>query len=217
MDGAIHSPAARQCGVRRVHDGIHGNPRDIAFLEHQFPARAARPFHTIYYNRFVANVKNPLVISFAVAAGIVLAIIGAVFYAQRGSHLQLQGQILKVRTAPIDDNSSVAVVDFRFTNVADFNFNVLNVAVTMQDSSGMETQGMTVSEIDTERLFQGIPLLGQKYNQPLTARDTVAPHATEDRMIAARFEIPEDKLEKRKQLTLHITALGGLVSDIREK
>lgn len=154
---------------------------------------------------------------FGIAVLVVLAVIGGVFYIQRGSHLALEGKILKVRTAPADENSSIAVVDFRSTNVADFDFEVKNVAVVVEDSSGAQSEGTTVSEIDAERLFQALPLLGQKYNPSLIVRNAIPAHATVDRMIAARFEIPEDKLDKRKRLLIRITPYTGLVSEIREK
>ena len=160
--------------------------------------------------------KNPL-LTFGLALLVVAAVIAAVFFVQRGSHLELQGKVLKVRTAPLDENSSVAVVDFRFQNLADFDFEVLKVTVTMEDSSGVKIDGTTVSEVDAGRLFQAIPLLGQKYNPSLIVRNSIPPHATEDRMIAARFEVPEEKLEKRKQLTLRIEPYKGEVSEIKEK
>jgi len=156
-------------------------------------------------------------LTFGIAAIVVLAVIAGVFYIQRGAHLELQGKILKVRTAPIDDKSSVAVVDFRFTNVADYEFDVRKVTVVLVDSSGGQTEGSTISEIDAERLFQGIPLLGQKYNPSLITRNKIPPHATQDRMIAARFEVPEDRLDHRQQLIVRIEEVDGAVSELREK
>jgi hypothetical protein len=156
-------------------------------------------------------------LTFGIAAIVVLAVIAGVFYVQRGAHLELQGKILKVRTAPIDDKSSVAVVDFRFTNVADYEFDVRKVTVILVDSSGGQTEGSTISEIDAERLFQGIPLLGQKYNPSLITRNKIPPHATQDRMIAARFEVPEDRLDHRQQLVVRIEEVDGAVSELREK
>jgi hypothetical protein len=160
--------------------------------------------------------KNPLVVSFSVAVVIVLAVIAGVFYVQRGSHLVLQGNILKVRTAPLDENSSVLVADFRCSNAADFEFSVRNVTVVLEDAAGMRTEGATISEIDAQRLFHGIPLLGQKYNASLIVRDRVPAHATEDRMIAARFEMPEAALEKRKQLFIRIEQADGTISEIKQ-
>ena len=156
-------------------------------------------------------------LTFGIAAIVVLAVIAGVFYIQRGAHLELQGKILKVRTAPIDDKSSVAVVDFRFTNVADYEFDVRKVTVMLVDSSRAQTEGSTISEIDAERLFQGIPLLGQKYNPSLITRNKIPPHATQDRMIAARFEVPEDRLDHRQQLVVRIEEVDGAVSELREK
>ena len=161
--------------------------------------------------------KNPLVVSFSVAVAIVLAVIAGVFYVQRGSHLVLQGNILRVRTASLDENSSVLVADFRCRNAADFEFSVRNVTVVLEDTAGMRTEGATISEIDAQHLFQGIPLLGQKYNASLIVRDRVPAHATEDRMIAARFEMPEAALEKRKQLFIRIEQADGTISEIKEK
>ena len=53
--------------------------------------------------------------------------VGGILYMQRGAHMGVPGQILKVRTAPLDDNSSVAVIDFRFVNPADVVFVVHTV------------------------------------------------------------------------------------------
>ena len=66
--------------------------------------------------------KHPKLVAFGSAALVVLAAIGVAWYMARGSHLELRGSILKVRTAPLDENNSVAELDFRDTNVADYEF-----------------------------------------------------------------------------------------------
>lgn len=161
--------------------------------------------------------NKPLLKALGIAVLVVAAVIGGVFYMQRGAHIELQGRILKVRTAPLDDNNSVAVLDFRFTNIADIHFAVSDVKVAVEDSSGNLVQGATVAESDAQRLFESIPLLGQKYNASLIVRDKIPGHATEDRMIAASFPIPEAQLEKRRQLTIRIEDVDGPVSEIKEK
>ena len=74
--------------------------------------------------------------SFLVAFGIGLAIIalavGGIFVMQRGDRMQLPGKILKVRTAPLDDDSSIAVIDFRITNPSNILFEVRTVTVEME-------------------------------------------------------------------------------------
>jgi hypothetical protein len=161
--------------------------------------------------------KNPKLVAFGSAALVVLAAIGIAWYMARGSHLELRGSILKVRTAPTDDNSSVAVVDFRATNVADYEFNVLNVKVIVQEKSGAKTEGVTVSEVDARHLFEVLPLLGQKYNDSLVVRNRIPAHATVDRMIAASFPISESRLDMREGLILRIEEVEGNVSEIKGK
>jgi LEA14-like dessication related protein len=60
----------------------------------------------------------------------VLAVGVAVFLTvsgNEGSHLQLQGKILKVRTGALGDGNSIAVLDFRVENPSDIPFVVGNV------------------------------------------------------------------------------------------
>jgi hypothetical protein len=136
---------------------------------------------------------------------------------QRGAYIDLPGKVLKVRTAPLDEGSAVAVVDFRVSNPADYPFVVRTVNVAMEDNLGAESVGQTVSELDARQLFQAIPLLGQKFNDTLLMRDSVPPHNSWDRMVAARFEVPESKLEARKRLVVRIEEVDGKVFDLPEK
>jgi len=161
--------------------------------------------------------NKPLLIALGIAVLVVAAIVGGVFYVQRGAHVELQGKILKVRTAPLDESNSVAVLDFRFTNIADYPFTVREVTVSLEDSSGNRIEGMTIAETDARRLFESIPLLGEKYNASLIVRDQIPAHASEDRMIAASFHIPEAQLDKRRGLTIRVEDVDGPVSEIKEK
>jgi hypothetical protein len=161
--------------------------------------------------------NKPLLIALGIAVIVVAAVIGGVFYMQRGAHVELQGKILKVRTAPLDENNSVAVLDFRFTNVADYPFAVHDVTVALEDGSGNRVDGSVIAETDAQRLFEAIPLLGQKYNASLIVRDKIPGHASEDRMIAVSFKIPEAQLEKHRQVTIRVEEADGPVSEIKEK
>ena len=160
--------------------------------------------------------KHPKLVAFGSAALVVAVAIGVVWYMARGSHLELTGTILKVRTAPLDENNSVAVVDFRVTNVANYEFNVLNVKVVVEEKSGAKVEGMTVSEVDARHLFEVLPLLGHKYNDSLVVRNRIPPHATQDRMIAASFPIPEPRLDMRQSITVRVEEVEGNASEIKE-
>jgi len=150
------------------------------------------------------------------AAVIVVAVLGIV-YMQRGAHTELQGKVLKVRTAPLDDANSVAVVDFRITNPASYPFMVRTVSLIMEDNAGNQYQGAVSSEVDAKRLFEGVPLLGQKYNTTLLMRERIAPGGTQDRMVAAQFGAPETRLAGRKRFILRIEEMDGPVFDFPEK
>ncbi len=153
-----------------------------------------------------------------VLAGIavVAAAVSLVFFLQRGAHLELQGAILKVRTVSTEENSSVALIDFRCTDPADYPWVVRSVEVSLTDAQGALVEGSTVSDAAAPRLFEYFPLIGQKLNDSLVARPRIPPHHTIDRMIAARFEISEKALQARRSLRVRVEDVDGAVSEIVE-
>lgn len=161
--------------------------------------------------------RNSLLIGMGVGVVVIAVLVAGVFYVQRGAHIEVKGRFLKVRTAPLDEHSSAAVVDFRFANPADYPFMVRSVTVVLEDKTGAQTEGSTIADSDTALLFTAVPLLGQKFNRTLIARDRLTPHETQDRMVAARFEVPDSQLEARKRLVLRIEEVDGAVSEISEK
>src|SRR5215475_4199727 len=128
---------------------------------------------------------------FGVAFGIGLAVIalaiGGIFFMQRGDVIQLPGKILKVRTAPLDENSSIAVIDFRFNNPSDILLEVRQVTVEMEDKAGKSYLGEVSSETDAKRLFEALPVLGTKYLNTLLMKQRIPPGTSGDYMVAARF------------------------------
>ena len=104
--------------------------------------------------------------TFLAAFGIGLAIIalavGGIFVMQRGDRIELPGKILKVRTAELDQDSSIAVIDFRITNPSNVQFEVRTVTVELEDASGKSYQGQSVSEMDAKRLFEALPVLTEE-------------------------------------------------------
>ena len=147
----------------------------------------------------------------------VAATVAWVFHIQRGAHMELSGSILKVRTLATDENSSVALIDFRITNVADYQWMVRSVAVSVIDGQGYLVEGSTISDSDAARLFDYYPLLGQKYNDSLTIRSRIQPRQTVDRMIGVRFEIPEAQVLSRKNLKIRVEEVDRGASEIEEK
>jgi hypothetical protein len=161
--------------------------------------------------------NNRFLAAFGIGIACIAIAIAGVLYMQRGAHMDLPAKILKVRTAPLDEKSSVAVVDFRAANPSDYPFVVRSVTVVLEDKAGTRSNGATAAEMDAKRLFEALPILGQKYNDSLIIKETLAPHTTTDRMVAARFEVPESALEARKQFIVRVEEIDGKVFDIPEK
>jgi hypothetical protein len=154
-----------------------------------------------------------------VLAGIavVAVAVSGVFFLQRDAHMEIRGAILKVRTLSTEENSSVALIDFRCTNPADYPWVVRSVEVSLTDAKGELLEGITVSDADAARLFEYFPLVGQKFNDSLIARTRIPARQTIDRMIAARFEISEKALRARRSLRIRVEDVDGPVSEIVEE
>ncbi len=161
--------------------------------------------------------KDRFPAAFGIGVVVVAIAVAGILFMQRGSHVELAGSVLKVRTAPLADNSSVAVLDFRFVNPSKLPFVVRTVTVLLEDKDGNQYEGQPIAEVDAKRLFAGVPLLGQKYNDTLVMRDKIPAGAAQDRMIAARFEAPESKLEARKRFVIRIEDVDGPITEISEK
>lgn len=152
----------------------------------------------------------------AIGIAAVAILVGIVLYVQRGAHLELTGSVQKVRTLALDDNSSLAILDFRFVNPSDYPFVVRQVVVSMVDAKGQTLEGQPVSEMDANRIFQYYPALGQKFNPTLLMKTKIASRESMDRMISARFEVPEPALKSRKALRIRVEDVDGAVSEIVE-
>lgn len=161
--------------------------------------------------------KNPFTPTFAIGIGVIAIAVVGVLYMQRGARIGLAGTVLKVRTAPLDENSTIAVVDFRFANPSNVPFWVRTVSLVMEDKDGSQFEGKVISEIDAKRLFEAMPLLGQKYNDTLVLRDKIPGHTSEDRMVAARFEAPEARINSRKRFIVRVEEVDGPISELSEK
>lgn len=153
-----------------------------------------------------------------VAIGLVVVGVAAaaILYMQRGQHIEVKGAILKVRTLGLEDNSTIAVMDFRMANNADLPFLVRSVEPVLVDAKGQTLDGMAVAEIDAQRLFAAYPVLGQKFNDTLRIRTRLAPHQSIDRMLVARFDTPLTAFEARQALSIRVEDMGGAIDEIAE-
>jgi hypothetical protein len=143
--------------------------------------------------------------------------LGFLFIGTKGNHLELNGTILKVRTLPLSEKASLVIVDFRVSDPSDIPFIMKGASLTLEPATGEILDGMTVTKSDIENVFKYNPILGPKFNDVLGIKDRIEPHQRLDRMVGARFEIPEAQAEERKAVHLHIEEMGGLAVDLIEK
>jgi len=158
---------------------------------------------------------------FLIFAGVGVAVVALaiffVFAGTKGSHLELKGEILKIRTGELDEKNSAAVLDFRVENPSDIPFVVRDVTATLDKQDGSMGEGFVVSRSDMKTLFQFNRFLGQQFNDALTIKDKIAPHATVDRMVAVRFEVPNQELESAKAINLSIEDMDGALFQTSHK
>ncbi len=154
----------------------------------------------------------PFVVGLAVVGG---ALFG-VLYMNRGSHVELKGSILKVRTLA-DGDGAIVFADFRVTNTAAIPFVVSSVKMSMETPEGEVAEAVIFSKSDVGNVTRYLKLLGPQYNDVLSIQDQLPPVQTVDRMAAGRFAFPPKFLQQRKTLRLRIEELGGVTSEIVEK
>jgi hypothetical protein len=146
-----------------------------------------------------------------IGIGLVVVAIAVVVIVEgnKGSHLQLVGKILKVRTGELGDGNSIAVMDFRVENPSDRPFVVRDVEISLEKANGEMVDGVTVSKADLKQMFQYNRFLGDQYNDGLGMKDTIAPHSMVDRTVASHFEVSQRDLEKAKAVHLSIQDMDG--------
>jgi hypothetical protein len=161
--------------------------------------------------------RSNFAVAFAIGLACIAIAVGGIFYMQRGDKIDLPGKILKVRTAELDAESSVAVIDFRVSNPSDILFEVRTVTVELQGDDGKSYEGQISSDTDAAALMQAIPTLGEKYNKTLMMKERIGAHGSQDRMVAARFTTPLEKLDARKRLIVRIEEVDGKSFEYSER
>ena len=71
---------------------------------------------------FVIIMSKQLLIFFGIGVVAVAIAVVVILTGNKGSHLQLEGKILKVRTGALGEGNSIAVMDFRVENPSDLPF-----------------------------------------------------------------------------------------------
>jgi hypothetical protein len=153
------------------------------------------------------------------AIGIAIAAIvaGLGLYVNRGSHVGLEGSIVKVRLIATDENSCVAVLELRLSNPADIRFLVRDVEVAVDGVKGQTLTVPAIPQIDLDHVLEYFKLAGPRYNPVLHMKENIPGKTNLDRTVAASFAVPEAALAARGGFRVLIRDVDGPVTEIREK
>ena len=149
---------------------------------------------------------------FAIGVAIVAVLIAAVFFKQRGDHLEPAGTILKVRSIASDEQHSIVVLELRIQNDSDVAMRVRDVLMNVKMKDGQEMPGAIISNSDTKQLFTYYPALGEIYNPTLVRDIKISAHQTADFMLAGRIDLPEPQLSERR--TISVTVQDRTMSSV---
>jgi hypothetical protein len=165
------------------------------------------------------RVAVPPLVQYALLGLVGLAlVVGVVLWLNLGSHVRLEGKILKVRLVATGEDTSVAVVEFRVNNPAKVAFVVRDVRMVLTDAEGTRVEAMMVSQPDLDRVLGYYPAEGPRYNEVLRARSKIAAGKQGDDWCAAgAYGLPAGKLAGRRNLELEIEDVDGAVIRIPEK
>lgn len=160
----------------------------------------------------VIVINRTFAITFGIGLLLVAGLVALVLHQQRGAHLEWRGSILKVRTAQMDETSTLLVVDFRLSNPAAYPTVVRTINLELQAADGTVAEGVPIAASDADRMFSYYKLLGPQYNPVMREQDRVASGASLDRMTAFRLAVPFADVEHRKGITLRLGDSSGRVS-----
>lgn len=147
---------------------------------------------------------------------VVALLLSGTLFVTRNNHLDLTGRVTNVRTLPLDEKSSLLVADFHVENPSDVQFVVKDVTAKVTVEDGSQPEGSYVADRDTQRIFDYYTLqLGSRTNPAVKVRDKLNAHQSLDRMLAVRFDVPEEALKKRKALAVELKDVDGTISTIK--
>jgi len=151
---------------------------------------------------------------------IALIALGAValgaLYLTRGPQARLAAEITQVRTLAVSEDASVAFVNFRVENVTPHPFVAYDRRLEVIDAQGDRRLGKIVQGYDLKDLFEYFPEIGGMKDEPLLHEGRIESGETRGALIAARFEIPQDSLDGRKQMRLRLVDGANRPTEILE-
>ena len=156
-------------------------------------------------------------VGFAITFVVIAVVIWRIADATKGNHLAPITKVGKVRVQKVDDNESIVVLDFSVNNDSDRKLVVRTVESHLDSPDGSTVDGSVISAHDLDIVLKNYPELGGQYNPAFKAWDEVKPHERIDRMIGVRYDVPDEKIARRKDIDLRLEDISGIVVDLKTK
>lgn len=154
-------------------------------------------------------------IAFAAAICVIALIIWRGFVETKGNHLEPTGRIGKVREMKVDADQVVLILDFNLKNDSDVAMVVRKMEGDLEAADGSTVEGHMISAPDLPNLFRNYPAIGEQYNPPMKAQDTIAAHTSVDRMVGIRFDVPEQTVVNRRHVIFRVQDMTGPIVELR--
>lgn len=156
-------------------------------------------------------------IGFGITAVVIPLLVWWALAATKGNHLAPITKIGKVRLQKVDENETIAILDFSVDNQSDRKLVVRTVESQLDSPDGSHVDGNIIAARDLDNVFRNYPVLGERYNEPFKAWDEVKPRERLDRMIGVRFDASDAQIAGRKDIDLRIEDISGTVVDLKTK
>jgi len=153
-----------------------------------------------------------IIVGFGLLGALVVA--GSILFYNRGAKPTIEGRITQVRTLAMDQENSVAIVNFLAENTSDRVLIINRRELEVIDGNDNRHVGMTISAPDIAELFKYFKALGGMGDAPLVPRLEVAPGDEIRGLMAARFPVPKHELDARKTIKIKVSNIRGRTSEI---
>lgn len=152
-----------------------------------------------------------------IALLIVVAAVSGILLSTRKNRLELNGDVLKVRSYQMDPEHTIVLVDMRVANPSTQQFVVREVEAFIEEAEGKSTPADIFAEPDIQRILAYYPVLGEKFNRGLLRQDKINPGETTDRCIAFSAPMTDERFAARMAVKFVVHDVDRKSTEIREK
>ena len=152
-----------------------------------------------------------------IAMALVAVAAAIIFWANRGSQVRLEGDVVKSRVIPNEDGSTMVVLELRVRNPASVAFLAREVRLKAAMPSGEEVDGLSITQNDLDQVLGYQKVNGPRFNPVLHGKERLNPGASTDRTVAAYFPRTPPEIEARKGFVVEVEDVDGAITRIEEK